>query len=533
MGTAQFPVAAARNTGCRGRQGEREMNHKRLTIGVAALVLLGAAGYSVYRYGMREGMQMAGTAPASSPMAGKVDPATGRRVLYWHDPMVPGQKFDKPGKSPFMDMQLVPVYADEAGGEGTVSIDPRVVQNLGIRTAEVVKGSLAPRLEVVGNIAYNERELVLVQARVGGFVEKLHVRAPLDHVQKGQALVEILAPDWVAAQEEYLALRRMSASDAQLIAAARQRMQLVGMTEDAIRSVEGTGKVVPRATLYAPESGVVAELGVREGMTVMAGAMLFRINALSSVWLNAEVPVAEASGLKPGQLVEAKSPTYPEAVFKGRINALLPQVNQTTRTVVARIELANSEGRLVPGMFVSVDLSAAAKKETLLVPSEAMIRTGTRSVVVLSVGEGKFQPIEVVAGSEANGQTEIRKGLEVGQKVVVSGQFLIDSEANLRATGTRMEGAEVSKAATPQTHQAVGEILGVGTDGLLIKHGAIPSAGMGAMTMPFRAPGGVVPPGFKKSDRIRFEFTIRPDGEFQLTDIAPENASEPDRGARK
>src|SRR5882672_7543768 len=287
------------------------MNRKGFTIGATALVFLGAAGYSGYRYGMREGMQMAGTAPASSPIAGdRVDPATGRRVLYWHDPMVPGQKFDKPGKSPFMDMQLVPVYADEAGGEGTVSIDPRVVQNLGIRTAEVVKGSLASRLEVVGNIAYNERELVLVQARVGGFVEKLHVRAPLDHVQKGQALVEILAPDWVAAQEEYLALRRMSASDAQLIAAARQRMQLVGMTEDAIRSVEGTGKVVPRATLYAPESGVVAELGVREGMTVMAGAMLFRINALSSVWLNAEVPVAEASGLKPGQLVEAKSPTY-------------------------------------------------------------------------------------------------------------------------------------------------------------------------------------------------------------------------------
>jgi len=510
------------------------MNRRAIATGMVAIALLGAASYTAYRYGMQQGMQMSDAGSPSSMSGDKTDPKTGRRVLYWHDPMVPGQKFDKPGKSPFMDMQLVPVYADEGGGEGTVSIDPRVVQNLGIRTAEVVKGSLAPRLEVVGNIAYNERELVLVQARVGGFVEKLYVRAPLDRVQKGQALVEILAPDWVAAQEEYLALRRMRASDAEsLAAAARQRMVLVGMSEEAIQRVESTGKVWPRATLHAPASGVIAELGVREGMTVMAGAMLFRINALSSVWLNAEVPVAEASGLKPGQPVEAKSPTYPEAVFKGRINALLPQVNQTTRTVVARIELANSEGRLVPGMFVSVDLSAAAKKETLLVPSEAMIRTGTRSVVVLSVGQGKFQPVDVVAGSEANGQTEIRKGLEVGQKVVVSGQFLIDSEANLRATGTRMEGAEVSKTATPQTHQAVGEIFSVGTDDLLIKHGAIPSAGMGAMTMPFRAPGGVVPPGFKKSDRIRFEFIIRPDGEFQLTNIAPENASAPDRGARK
>ena len=511
------------------------MNGKTFAIGLAALALLGAAGYSAYRYGMREGMQMAGAAPASPATSDKIGPVTGRRVLYWHDPMVPGQKFDKPGKSPFMDMQLVPVYADEAGSEGTVSIDARIVQNLGIRTAEVVKGSLAPRLEVVGNIAYNERELVLVQARVGGFVEKLYVRAPLDRVQKGQALVEILAPDWVAAQEEYLALRRMQTPDAEsLVAAARQRMLLVGMSEDAIQKVESTGKVWPRATLHAPASGVIAELGVREGMTVMTGATLFRINALGSVWLNAEVPVAEASGLKPGQPVEAKSVTYPGAVFKGRINALLPQVNQTTRTVVARIELANSEGRLVPGMFVSVDLSLAAKKETLLVPSEAMIRTGTRSVVVLSLGDGKFQPVEVVAGSEANDQTEIRKGLEAGQKVVVSGQFLIDSEASLKATGTRMEGAAAPEAAVPQkTHQAVGEIVQLGASELLIKHGAIPSAGMGAMTMPFDAPNGIVPPGLKKGDRIQFEFKMQSDGQLRITNIAPPDASVPDRGARK
>src|SRR5438067_8722358 len=209
------------------------MNRKGFTIGVAALAFLGAAGYSAYRYGMREGMQMAGTAPASSPIAGdKVDPATGRRVLYWHDPMVPGQKFDKPGKSPFMDMQLVPVYADEAGGDGTVSIDPRVVQNLGVRTAAVTQGALTPKIEAVGNVAFNERELVLVQARVGGFVEKLHVRAPLERVRKGQPLVDLVAPDWVAAQEEYLALQRMQGPDAALIAAARQRMLLVGLGED-------------------------------------------------------------------------------------------------------------------------------------------------------------------------------------------------------------------------------------------------------------------------------------------------------------
>ncbi len=180
--------------------------NRRIFAVISLLVLgaLGIASYAAYSLGTRAGAQTATSAPESSAAAqgDKIDPKTGRRVLYWHDPMVPGQKFDKPGRSPFMDMQLVPVYADEAGQEGTVAISPRVVQSLGIRTAEVVKGSIAQKIQAVGNVAYNERELVLVQARVGGFVEKLHVRAPLDPVHKGQPLVEILSPDWVAAQEE-------------------------------------------------------------------------------------------------------------------------------------------------------------------------------------------------------------------------------------------------------------------------------------------------------------------------------------------
>src|SRR5712692_1776241 len=245
--------------------------NRRTSIVISLIVLgaLGVASYAAYSLGTRAGAQTAASAPESSAaaQADKIDPKTGRRVRYWHDPMVPGQKFDKPGKSPFMDMQLVPVYADEASDEGTVAISPRVVQSLGIRTAEIVKGVLAQKVQAVGNVAYNERELVLVQARVGGFVEKLHVRAPLDPVRKGQPLIEILSPDWVAAQEEYLALRKLQVRDA-----ARQRMRLVGMSDEAIQALENTGKVQTHAVLYAPISGVVAELGAREGMTVMAGA---------------------------------------------------------------------------------------------------------------------------------------------------------------------------------------------------------------------------------------------------------------------
>jgi Cu(I)/Ag(I) efflux system membrane fusion protein len=322
-------------------------------------------------------------------------------------------------------------------------VSPRIVQSLGIRTAEAAKGTLVRRVQAVGNVAYDERELVVVQARVGGFVEKLHVRAPLDPVRKGEPLVEILAPDWIAAQEEYLALSRLQTPDAEsLRSAARQRMQLVGMSEAAIADLESTGKVRPHAVLTAPVSGVIAELGVREGMSVAAGATLFRINSLASVWINADVAEAQAAMLKAGRPVEASAAGWPGVVFKGRIHSLLPQVNAATRTVTARIELANPDRRLAPGMFVTVELGSVVLPDALLVPSEAVIRTGTRSVVIEALGEGRFRPVEVQAGAEANGQTEIRSGLEAGRSVVVSGQFLIDSEASLRAAATRMAPAE-------------------------------------------------------------------------------------------
>src|SRR5256714_3287152 len=280
------------------------MNRKGFTIGAATLAFLGAAGYSAYRYGMREGMQMAGTAPASSPIAGdQADPATGRRVLYWHDPMVPGQRFDKPGKSPFMDMQLVPVYED--AGAGGVSVDPRMQQSLGVRTAAVTKGAVTPVVEAVGSVAYNERDVAVVQARSNGFVEKLYVRAPLDPVRKGQPLAELYVPDWVAAQEEYLSARRLAGTRMEsLIEGARQRMRLAGMSEEQIRQVESTGKVQARLVTHAPIDGVVAELGAREGMTVMSGAPLYRINGLRTVWVNAEVRESEAGQVKVGNTVE-------------------------------------------------------------------------------------------------------------------------------------------------------------------------------------------------------------------------------------
>jgi membrane fusion protein, copper/silver efflux system len=508
-----------------------------IAFGFAASIVASAAGALGYWYAMRQMPGMASMtttdAKTSTAGAGAAGQNDTRKVLYWHDPMVPGHKFDKPGKSPFMDMQLVPVYADEGADEGKISISPRVVQNLGVRTIEAVKGSIAQKVDAAGSVAYNERNVAVVQARVSAYVEKLYARAPLDSVRKGQALVQMLAPEWVAVQEEYLALRRMQLSGMEeLRSAARQRLTLAGMTEGDIRAIERGGKVQARITLRAPINGVITELGVREGMTVMPGTTLFRINDLASVWVNAEVPEAQAAAVTPGNAVQARTPAYPGTVFNGRVAAILPEVNPATRTLKVRIELANPGGRLSPGMFASVDFAAAGTRDMLLVPTEAVIQTGKRSVVLLAEGEGKFKPVDVEIGTESGGQTEIREGVEAGQKVVVSGQFLIDSEASLKATTTRMEAIPAASeqsagehpaggAQAAETHRAEGKLERIGKDAVTISHGPVPSLSWGPMTMDFRIPPTGLPKDLANGDQVSFEFHAGKGGGFELNSVKP------------
>ena len=502
------------------------MNTKRLFNALAIIGIAGVAAYGTYHLGMERGMKMGGassaagaSAPGAPQKPGDIDPATGKKVLYWHDPMVPGQKFDKPGKSPFMDMQLVPVYED-AGGQGGVSIDPRMQQSLGMRTAEVRKGALSPVVEAVGNVAYNERDTAVVQARSNGFIERLHVRAPLDPVKKGQALADLYVPDWVAAQEEYLSVRRMSGTrlDA-LVDGARQRMRLAGMSDAQIAMVESTGKVHPRLTVVAPIAGVVAELGAREGMTVMPGATLFRINGLGTVWVNAEVRESQAAEVRVGNAVEARTQALPEKVFKGKVSAILPEVNPTTRTLKARVELANPAGELKPGMFVTVNFAPAARKVALLVPSEAVIQTGTRNVVIVAQGDGKFAPADVETGVESNGETEIRRGLEAGQQAVLSGQFLIDSEASLRGTLARMGEAQAPPA-PGGAYKSQGKVEAISKDEVTLSHEPVPALKWPAMTMAFKAPASGMPRDLKVGDKVDFEFRQGSDGRFEISAIA-------------
>ena len=448
------------------------MKRTTVVIGLLAAATLAGGGYGLYSFGVKRGMTaapMAAAAPASATppaapgaapqgvadgedatrrhiqaglKAGDVDPATGRRILYYHDPMVPGNKFDKPAKSPFMDMMLVPVYAGAEGDEGKVTVSPRIQQNLGMRTAQVVEGMLSPQVAAVGSIAFNERDQAVVQARATGYVERLHVRATLDRVAIGQPLAELHVPDWIAAQEEFLSVRRMQGTDLSgLVDAARQRMRQVGMSDGQIRLVESSGRTQPRITLTAPIGGVVTELTAREGMTVMSGAMLFRINGLSTVWANAEVPESQAALLRSGAKVQARSPAVPGVSFDGKVQVLLPEVNPATRTLKARVELANPGSRLVPGMSVTMNFMDTRPEKALLVPTEAVIQTGKRTVVMLAEDNGRFRPVEVEAGIESGGQTEIKRGLQAGQRVVVSSQFLIASEASLRGVEARLSNA--------------------------------------------------------------------------------------------
>jgi Cu(I)/Ag(I) efflux system membrane fusion protein len=505
------------------------MNNKKIALALVAAVLIAVGGYGLYSMGMIKGMNM--RTPVAE--AGKADAATDKKVLYWHDPMVPGQKFDKPGKSPFMDMQLVPVYAAEAGDDGKVIISPRVQQNLGIRTAQVTRANLTPTIKAVGSIVYNERDVAVVQARSNGFVERLHVRAPLDSVKKGQALADLYVPDWVAAQEEYLSVRLMRGPGADVfLDGARQRMRLVGMNDSQIRQVEASGKLQTRTTITSPVSGVVAELIVREGMTVMSGAPLFRINGLSTIWVNVNISENMAALVIPGNLVEASTPSLPGIVFKGKVSALLPEVNPSTRTLNARVELANPEQRLVPGMFSTINFALAARKNVLTIPTEALIQTGTRSVVMVAQGNGKFLPVDVEIGAESDGQTEIRKGLEAGQKVVVSGQFLIDSEASLKGTATRMSGMGdmpvaddgKDKGAGP-THRGSGKIEKIAKDEITLSHGPIPSLQWGAMTMVFKLPTAGLPKNVAVGDSVSFEIRPIKEGMFEIVTIEPSGAA--------
>jgi membrane fusion protein, copper/silver efflux system len=406
---------------------------------LAAVVLLGV-GYvaGARRPSTDTSMADMPKAHAISASGDKVDPKTGRKVLYWHDPMVPNQHFDKPGKSPFMDMQLEPVFADERGSSG-IKVDSGLQQNLGIRYATVRRQDSAEGFDAVGTTQFDESMADVIQSRVTGYIDHLYASAPLQRVTKGAPIASLFVPDWLAPQEEYLALKRGGMDDG-LLAASRARMQALSIPDGLIASLDRTGKVQTHVTLFAQDAGVLTELNVHNGAMVSPGQTLAKVAGLSTLWLIVEIPESLAFQAQPGMTVDATFAGDPTRHFSGHIREILPGISADSRTLQARLEIDNTGLKLTPGMLMRAHVSGAKPVSRLLVPSEAVITTGKRSIVIVKNDDGRLQPVEITVGNDGADNTEVKSGLTEGQQVVASGQFLIDSEASLKSVLPKLDG---------------------------------------------------------------------------------------------
>lgn len=494
-----------------------------LKVVILALVGIGLASGG-YFAGVRHIGSEANTTAATND---KIDPKTGRKVLYWHDPMAPGQKFDKPGKSPFMDMQLVPVYADEGASEG-VKVSPNLQQNLGIRFAAVRREEVRDAFEMVGTTQFDESAAEVIQSRVTGYIDRLYARTPMQRIKRGEPIASLFVPDWIAPQEEYLALKR-AGNDA-LAADARQRMRALSIPESLIAQVDRTGQAQKHLTLSSPTTGVITELNMREGAMVSPGQTVAKIAGMQKVWLVAEAPESLATVVRPGMSVEATFSGNTKHPYTGRVREVLPGVSPTTRTIQARLELDNRDGSLTPGMLMRVRLGAEKAVSRLVVPTEAVITTGKRSVVLVVGDNNNIQPVVVTTGRDIGDNTEILSGLTEGQKVVASGQFLIDSEANLKSVLAKLGGGDNASVAQPQlakptaaVYHGVGKVEKVSPEALTLSHKAIPELKWPAMTMDFNKPTPDAFLGVKAGQDVEFSFKEGKDG-YVLESVTPAGA---------
>jgi Cu(I)/Ag(I) efflux system membrane fusion protein len=417
--------------------------------------------------------------------------------------MVPDQHFNKPGKSPFMDMALVPRYEGDPPGEAGVRIDPGAAQNLGVRLATVERTSFAREVNAAGVLAFNGRNLAIVQSRTGGFVDRTYRRAIGDVVPAGAAIVDLRVPEWAAAQGEYLAVRK--GGDPAIAAASRKRLTMLGMPEALITHVESEGAPRPIFTVVAPIAGAITALDVREGMTLNSGAAVATISGMSPIWLVVSLPQANAALATPGAAVTARLPAFPGESFSGRVETVLPAADPTSRAIEVRIAMPNPKGRLRAGLTAQVMLTDRGAKPVLVIPAEAVIRTGQRNIVITALANGRFAPVEVELGSESGDKVEITRGLSEGQRVVASGQFLIDSEASLSGVVARMQSGSASPAQA-QSYQTVGRITAVNAEGVTFAHEAVPALSWPAMTMQFSLATPGLAKGFSVGDQVSFRF---------------------------
>lgn len=393
----------------------------------ALILLLGvAAGFSIAYLFLSDDEDT----PSSSAKPGE------KEILYWVAPMDPNYRRDQPGKSP-MGMDLIPVYeGEDADAENLVRIDPAVINSIGVQTASAERAMLSAPIHTVGRITFDEELVAHIHIRSSGWIERLAVRAEGEPVNKGDLLFEVYSPDLVNAQAEFL--QALRSERAPLVAASRERLRALDIPEKQIRALEKSRTVSQYVQVYAPISGVVTSLNAADGMHVRPEAEVMALADLSRVWLTSDVFEADADRVRQGAGVEARSAFEPGSLITGTVEYVYPDLDPVTRTVAARTVLENPSASLKPGMFMTVRIETETGRESVVIPREALIRTGRFERVILAFDDGRFQPARVVSGRESEDKVEILSGLAVGEEVVISGQFLIDSESSFAGATLRM-----------------------------------------------------------------------------------------------
>jgi RND family efflux transporter MFP subunit len=392
-------------------------------------------------------------------------PGKERKILYWRAPMDPNYISNKPGKSP-MGMDLVPVYENEASSETGVRVDPSFVQNFAVRTAVVRRGNIPVDSRTVGILDYNQKNIVSVNTKFEGWIEKAHVNYIGEEVKRSEVLFEIYSPQLVTTQEEYLAavdyVRKLSeGGDADaikraesLLQATRERLHYWDITEDQIDELARSGKITRTLKIVSPVSGIVVSKmsDSLEGMKLVPGMNVYKIADLSTIWAQIEVFEYQVRYLRLGQTAEITVDAFPGRRWTGKIIYIDPEVNQQTRTLKAYVEIPNSAWRLRPQMYANVVINVPAAANVLRVPEEAVLHTGERDIVIVRKGADVFEPRDVEIGATGGGYQEVRSGLSAGEVIVTSSQFLIDSESNLKeAINAMLSGKKgaLSKEAAP------------------------------------------------------------------------------------
>lgn len=372
----------------------------------------------------------------SLPVAALAAEQDDREILYWVAPMDANYRRDKPGKSP-MGMELVPVYADADGGDGSsISIAPEVVQNLGVRTAVAERSRLWRGIDTVGYVDYDESKVSHIHLRTEGWIENLAVESEGERVTRGQRLFNLYSPALVNAQEEFV--QALVGGNKGLIRASRSRLTALGILGSQIKRLEKQRKASQTIPIYAPQDGVVASLSVRDGMYIKPATRVMSLADLSSVWLLAEVFERQADWVEVNQPAEVTLAFLPGRTWEGRVEYIYPSLDPKTRTLKARLRFPNPDEALKPNMYANVIIYGGPKDDVVVIPIEALIRTGREERVVIALGEGRFESRTVRAGIESGEWVEVIEGVQPGEDILVSGQFLIDSEASLKASMMRM-----------------------------------------------------------------------------------------------